>query len=296
MDDYEFGFKTYSEAEEGLTVIADTLREFELELNPLKTSIAKLPIPFEPPWISELRHFTFRETKDGQKSDLIRYFNRAFELANNYPNEWVLNYTIGRFKDIEIHKDNWSILQGFILQCIMIENASFSIAFETLFYYDQCGYNIDKTSIDDVMHSKIKEAVKGGMFNEITWAICALIYWKIPMNKGTVNAISSVKDPFVALLALDAQAKNLTKKSLDTGKFWQSVMDKEGLYGEYWLLSYEARKKGWLPSNDRIDHLDADKNYKYLKDNNVEFYKFETFIEEMRKRGSKPIERRFIYE
>ena len=53
IDDYEFGFKTFAEAENILGVLQEELNLFELSLNPRKTAIFKLPIRIEKSWVSE---------------------------------------------------------------------------------------------------------------------------------------------------------------------------------------------------------------------------------------------------
>jgi hypothetical protein len=42
------------------------------------------------------------------------------------------------------------------------------------------------------------------------------------------------------------------------------------LYGEEWLLAYEANFKGWLKTS--TDYVKADPNFGYLKNNRVPFY------------------------
>jgi len=73
----------------------------------------------------------------------------------------------------------------------------------------------------------------------------------------------------VALLALDAHRRDQVPVGLDTTA-WQSAMTEEELYGENWLLAYEASIKGWLASG--TDHVGSDSNFAWLRDNGVHFY------------------------
>ena len=54
LDDYEFGFATYSEGEQALADLQGVLSVYELHLNPRKTSLFELPEPIERPWATEL--------------------------------------------------------------------------------------------------------------------------------------------------------------------------------------------------------------------------------------------------
>jgi hypothetical protein len=44
------------------------------------------------------------------------------------------------------------------------------------------------------------------------------------------------------------------------------------LYGEQWLLCYEANVKNWLPSVGPRDHVAADHAFSHLKALHVSFY------------------------
>ena len=90
MDDYEFGFSTYAEAEQALATLQGVMNDFERQLKPSKTRILELPEPIEALWVSELRIFPFRRDARSQRYDLIRYFNRSFELMKQYPTQPVL--------------------------------------------------------------------------------------------------------------------------------------------------------------------------------------------------------------
>ncbi len=77
-------------------------------------------------------------------------------------------------------------------------------------------------------------------------------------------------DPIVVLLTLDARQRGLIPIGLDTS-LWESHMDEANLYEPYWLLTYEANVKNWLPSKSG-DHVSNDPNFNFLKTNGVEFY------------------------
>lgn len=47
VDDYELGFGSYSQAEAGLALLQTVLGEYELSINPRKTSIIELPAPLD---------------------------------------------------------------------------------------------------------------------------------------------------------------------------------------------------------------------------------------------------------
>ena len=121
IDDYEFGFKSYAEAENILGLLQEELNNFELSLNPRKTKILKLPIRIEKKWVSELRAFSFRTTDKSQESDLLRYFDHVFEVVADYPDEDIMKYAIGRLNGIVISEKNWTLFQNLLAQCSLTE-------------------------------------------------------------------------------------------------------------------------------------------------------------------------------
>ena len=90
------------------------------------------------------------------------------------------------------------------------------------------------------------------------------------MNDASVDAISICDEPVVALLALDCEQRNLTSKPLDK-TLWTTHMTAESLYGELWLLAYEANIKYWLISPTG-DFVAVDPNFRILKTAGVFFY------------------------
>ena len=270
IDDYEFGFKSYSEAENALGLLQEELNHYELSLNPRKTSILKLPIRIEPTWISELRAFSFRSSKKGQESDLLRYFDTAFEMASKEPDEDILKYAISRMNGVKVLSDNWLLYQNLLSHCCLIEPGALKFVVEQLARYDST-LDIEKSIYEECFNDLIVDHARLGHGSEVAWSIWASILLRIPIHTETANAISVMEDPVVALLALDAQSKDLTPSGYIFEHF-ATHMTTEDLYGDHWLLSYEANVKGWLPSAGPTDHVDADPCFSYMKEQGVSFY------------------------
>ena len=270
IDDYEFGFKSYAEAENALGMLQEELNNYELSLNPRKTSILKLPIRIEPIWLSELRSFFFRSSKNGQKSDLLRYFDAAFEMASKEPDENILKYAISRLNGIEIQDDNWLLYQNLLSQCCLIEPSAIKFVVEQLAKYNST-FAIQKSIYEESFNNLIIVHAPLGHGSEVGWAIWATILLEIPINNETVKAVSIMEDPIVALLALHSQSKGFTPSGYTFDHF-ATHMTTEDLYGDHWLLAYEANLKGWLPPAGPSDNVDSDPCFKYLKDHGVTFY------------------------
>lgn len=270
IDDYEFGFKSYAEAENILGLLQEELNNFELSLNPRKTKISKLPIRIEKKWVSELRAFTFRTTDKGQESDLLRYFDHVFDVVADYPDEDIMKYAIGRLNGIVINEKNWALFQNLLAQCSLIEPGVLKFVINQLARYFQ-SYQIDKTIYEECFNQLIYIHAPLGHGSEVAWAIFSLILLSLPIHSKVLDMVSAMEDPIVATLALDAQNKKLTPHDYTFSHF-ATHMTTPDLHGDHWLLAYEANVKGWLPPNGPGGNVEADSCFSFLKNANVSFF------------------------
>ena len=273
IDDFELGFGTLSQAEEALAELQERLSEYELALNPKKTRIIALPHPLDEPWVSELRGLTIANDSDAQVQhyDLLRYFDRAFELASAHPHEHVLNYAIQKVSAVLVAKRNWKLYQNLMLQCILSEPGTLRYGFAQLTRYKQMGYMVDLEGIRKVVNSLIEYHCRQAHGNEVAWAIWAAIYFGTSISVANGKRIGAMEDPVVALLALDARSRKVIPKSVAFDS-WKSQMTTDNLYEKQWLLAYEANMKKWLPSRGKGDHVNRDPAFALLKANQVHFY------------------------
>jgi hypothetical protein len=90
-----------------------------------------------------------------------------------------------------------------------------------------------------------------------------------PIAPATVAAVSQMDDAVVALLALDATSRGL---AVSNGwPTWSPRMVNAELFGDMWLLAYEANVRNWLP-NVGPDFVAADPFFGPLKAARVSFY------------------------
>ena len=273
IDDYEFGFSTYADAEEGLALLQGQLNEFQLALNPKKTNIVDLPQPLETKWVSELRIFPLGDDGNtrAQEFGLIRYFERAFELADEHPEDTVLKYAIGRSRSFRVRQKNWVLFQDLLLQCATGEAGSLPFVTEQLLRYHQAGYRVSKTKLTAVTNSIIEMHSHLGHGSEVAWALWLALIFQLKIRNNVAKKLGKVSDSVVAILALDARAKGLIGLSVDL-LLWENYMTTDQLDDDQWLLSYEANVKGWLPSVGRGDHVARHPAFGFLKTNGVFFY------------------------
>jgi len=271
MDDYELSFNTRSGAENTLTILEDCLADYELSLNPTKTAILENPVSLGHSWAFELQVFQLREDDKHQLNDIIRIFDRAFELARRYPTDSVLKYCISRLSAIDVKKESWEVIQDLTLQCMVSEPGVLPKAVEMFISHRDKGNDIDINKLGMALNVIIKNRSHSRLGSEVAWAIWACIVFEITIPEIICQTMAKFYDPVVTLLLLDAQNQGLTESKIDLSGM-KHTLTTDGLYGRDWLLSYEARIKEWLPSVGMKNHINSDPAFNFLQKQNVTFY------------------------
>lgn len=271
VDDYELAFDSRSAAEEALSMLEQILGEFELELNPRKTMLQDLPLPHEPQWVSTLRSMPVRDTPAAQANDLVHLSDRAFEFAREDTTSPVLRYAVGRLKSIDIKQENRTLLQHLLLQYVVAAPGTLATTLGVLIKGMHDGWQLEEDIIAETLNRLMRELLAMGHGNEACWCLWGIFALELLVEASSAAAISVSEDPLVALLALHGRAHGLLPDSLDTTN-WESAMTGEDLYGDRWLLAYEALVKGWLPSLNGVDYVGVDPRFSILQNAKVEFF------------------------
>lgn len=270
-DDYELGCESYAEAENTLAIIQECLNNYELALNPTKTKIIELPGILEASWVSALRSFTFRQGHRSQQYDLFRYFDTAFSLCGANKEDNILRYAIQRTSGVAIDKINWPLYEDLLLQCAMVEPGTLSFVFRQLEKYKSNDYKLTTDKVAEAFNNIIKQHAALGHGGEVAWALWGAISFGARIDEKSALLLADMLDPIVATLALDARSRGLIDGNVLFNKF-ASLMTKNDLTSENWLVAYEANIKGWLPSLQREDNVLSEPNFRLMKNGGVSFY------------------------
>lgn len=278
IDDYELFFQTEEEAEKGLDYINFALGKYELELNPIKTKITKLPVPIEVEWAQYIRNYKFpeviKEPEDVifQKRELISYFSRVYEFYNKYSNHNVLLFAVKQLLDtnkVLIHKNNWPLFESLLLNTISFNATCINTIINLLLKYEEMGsnYPIDKKKLHEAIEYLILNTLPTNTY-EICWALWSAKVFSINLSEKVGKKLSSIDNPFIGLLALDINNKG--KLSGYDESIWNQHLNKEQLYSNKWILVYEIVNKKWItiPRN----YLIGDTQFSELFQHKVSFY------------------------
>jgi len=161
------------------------------------------------------------------------------------------------------------LYQYLLLQCITIEPGTVAAAIGLL--SELMSDKIDKSSIEETFNQLIVFHGALNHYNEVAWIIWGIMVLKLRIYNEARKIIEQIEDSIVILMALHAEKRKRFKQQVDKSN-WQRLMTEESLYGERWLLAYEALVREWLPSADKKNYISSDPYFKFIAKQQVRFY------------------------
>jgi hypothetical protein len=270
IDDYHLYFPTRGGAEKALAALHTVTQAFELQLNGLKTGIFDVPEPIEPSWKTDLR--LIRVRSDQRATGIKAFFDRASDLAAQFPSDSVLTYAVRkvtRYAD-RLNEKEWEVCRSLLLRSCLGEPTMLPALLEL---FERKPESWDATDLQSLLtelclyHAPLQHGF------EVAWSLWLARTFAINLPEKVAVVLRKVDDDIVALVALDLESQGLLPK-LDS-KLWMSRMTKEHLYSDHWLLAYEAYVQDWLPSADGDDYVRGDPFFSILAHAGARFYSSE---------------------
>jgi hypothetical protein len=175
MDEFEMSFTDHKSAEEGLAILQHGLAEFELRLNPRKTSIAGAPFGYEAVWVHELRSFEFGPNTSKQARDLVRFFDLIFEHATKNRGDHVARYALGRLRPTKLDSSNWNLYQQLMSHAAIHELTVMDQYVTNLLIGEQRGLPVDKGLAEGVLNFAIEQSALLDQHHETAWALWGIL-------------------------------------------------------------------------------------------------------------------------
>src|SRR5687768_7974268 len=244
FDDYEFSCDTRAEAQAILGQLRTELRRFRLRTNPAKTGILELPAPADSTW----RQSLLTEANHGLETDrdMVRYFDTAFRLRDEYPESAILGYAAGvLFRLLKPSEEAGRVALSALTQALLVEPGCAQKVFALLNYWRLNGFALDLKVLTRTIDRLIDQHAAGGVTSDVAWALSFCEDNKLDLSRRAAKLLSACEDDCIALQALHLNSIGLlvagfSKTSLS--KFAGSA----DLDGPHWLLCYEAARHGFL--------------------------------------------------
>ena len=270
VDDYELCLRNLREAEQALADLQGALAEYELVLNPRKTTIEEGPAPVDASWVCQLRQATFRDRPRARLNDTVDFINRALQLAVEHPTEAVLRYALERTKTIALEGTGKRTLHALVLGVAVCEPSTLPVALGLLYQEELAGRSPAKDDLAQTFDSIIERHAPLAHGSEVAWCLWGALRFGVRLSLRSAKKLFLMTDDVVALLTLQARVAGLLPASAVDLELWTEIVARpDALREEHWLLSYEAVTRGWLGTDAA---LHADPFFGVLANAGVRFF------------------------
>lgn len=269
IDDYHLYFPSRADAERALAELHRIAGLYELDINSFKTQIEELPESIDPFWKTQLRVITIYD--DDHSTSLKALFDRAAELAHDFPEDNVFTYVVKKVETalgrLKLQEKEWADLDALLLRVAIAEPGALPTVLRIFENHSRTPNGL-KTALENIClyHAGLQQA------SEVAWALWTAKRLHISLSDAVADAVETVDDDIVALVALELHENDLLPTPDDGFQLWSDYMTAEHLYSDHWLLAYEVLEQGWLPSRDGSDYVAADEYFQILRKHGVKFY------------------------
>ena len=269
FDDYEVAFDTQEQAEACMKRLTSELARFRLRLNPIKTKIVRLPRAAEEEWQMHLAQTGGRPKIDAR--GMVKHFDTAFRLREQYPDSHVLLYALGVLFGINCPSPQVGrIAQSCLTQALLCEPGAAQKAFALISYWLMNGFSIDAELLTGTINQLILRHQASGPSSDVAWALSFCIDQGLMLDSKAGKALSRLDDDCIALQALHMSSLGLLPKGFTTSHISKTLKNVE-LDREHWLIGYEAVRQGFL--NDSEQAVNANPLFSDFLKNKVSFYR-----------------------
>lgn len=277
VDDYELAFDSESEAITTRTTLQSVLAQFRLVLNPLKTAIQRLPLPLDDGWSRELWRMISRKGHL-TRSNVVDYFDRAFDLARNRPTAGVLKFALGKLSKKAFAEDAQLLAESLVLQCGRVEAGCLPHVLAILLRrtVEEAGSRDNdppawRETLEAVFNAVIFEHAPQHHSSEVAWALWGCLGFNLPISERAAHAVLQMEDSVSSLLLYHSHLKGLMQFP---GLFdhWKTALGPDDLSGSRWLLTYELARLGFTLDVKGTNYVTRDPLFGFLYREGVSFF------------------------
>lgn len=272
VDDWFIGISSPAVGEEILRKLARSMNEFSLDLNIEKTEVVLPSDTILSLWPDELLDSMVTSRRGREQSRQVSlFFSRAFDISKRHATENVLLFAIKLARSFPIERSNYALFEGYLYKVARADNLTIPTVVQILANYRLKGFSPSQKRAEKLIEDVIQHSAPLLHTEEVAWALFLAKVLGVRVSCGSATLVIEMSSSVCSLILLDLDSRGLVESG---APFWvlQSRMTTASLSDENWLLAYEADVKGWLPSAEVPNHVDAHKYFAALKTRNVEFY------------------------
>lgn len=244
VDDVVFGADSKAHGQQILNAYREALREFELDINELKTRIIPSSLDLEPYWVFAIK----RDLE--YKSDLVNVLDNIIRIANQQNDDGIIKFAIRQIDNLQLLSTNWDIIEPFLMRVAV--NFPHSIPYVVKVVIWRLGSEfINEHQWKKICHLIIKTHAPLGHDSEVTWACWLLKHLTVKpkITKTLLSVILQKGSAFPALIAVDLANSESLAMFKEAQKLVSKRLNKHSMRESDWLLSYECVRLFAFPSS-----------------------------------------------
>lgn len=237
VDDVIFGAESPAHGQQILNAYREALREFELDINEVKTKIIPSSQDLEPYWVFAIKRDL------ASKNDLVPVLDNVIRTATEQNDDGIIKFAIRQIDELGLLLFNWETIEPFLMRvavnfahCMpyVVKVVSWALGSKEV--------NADKWK--KVCHLIIKTHAPLGHDSEVTWACWLLknLTMDSRITKKLLNVILQKGSAFPALIVVDLAAGESTKMLKEAEKLVKNRLSNQPMRETDWLLSYECER------------------------------------------------------
>ncbi len=249
FDDYEVACDTEIEALTVREAFESALAHFRLRLNPQKTKILRLPQATQDGWQDALIEASGGNL--GREREMIKYFDLAFRLRSDFPEEPILSFALGVLFRLAKPNDRVGrVAESAISQALLCEPGCSQKALSLISYWKLNGFSIDMNLFRTTFGKLILQSVRKGT-HDLIWGLSFCLDNGITLDEEPSEKLREVENDLITLVSLHMHRKKLLAKSYNK-RLIASRLRHGDLDREHWLLLYETARHGFLKGSTSI--------------------------------------------
>lgn len=257
VDDYWIGGNSIDECERHLRDLRSALKEYELDINELKTKIVPTNHVFGDSWPSEFEEEligAFRNVRFGRRKDPVAVLGKIIDASIKENDDGMIKHAIRKLDEHQLWGQNWEILEHFLAQNAVQFTHSFDYSARVIAWRIRTGASFDARLWSDVAQSVAMQGSGLGRDSEVLWALWLLKELKAKIPKRLSDLIVRNNSSLVLGYLAHLYANGLTRDD-DLHEKLRTIANTSKISGAHWPLIMEMEHLGM---GQRIDALRQD--------------------------------------
>lgn len=242
VDDYWVGGNSLEDCELHLRNLRAALRDYQLDINELKTHIVPTSRVLGDSWPSEIE----KEIKDSfvernsRSLDPLATLSKIVELARDRNDDGIIRHTIRKIDESKSWVGEWGILEHFLAHCAIQFPHSFDYIARVISWRHRTDKEYDNTLWSEVIEQIIGNGAPLGRDSEVLWGMWLRKELSQKLFARESDAIIEGKSSLPLALFAHFYAKGQIEGGRAADQLWESV-DLLPFSGKSWPLSLELQ-------------------------------------------------------